>query len=235
MESAQSPANQLFNVYELVEALVRHLPSRTTIHLLRLNKVTNSVIYSSPHTKVAVFCDFFSSAAVRQINHGKYYLRALELLINFHFIQHVPGGHVTERTHHVMFFNKSQARAVLLKSRIQIAASLTLGQALKYAAKIVLDDECAWDPDDPKDNLHSALPANVPSWCYLRFFTFHADENAELDVEMPELEVEYDSRTKRRHAERIQLVEQIRPWKNETLVPIPLARPWYQMNVPASA
>ena len=66
------------------------------------------------------------------------------------------------------------------------AETLTLGAALKIAAKVVLDDIHAWDPDTPNENRDRNLDLSVAK-AYLKFFQFEVDDSAEMDLDSGDL------------------------------------------------
>ena len=82
-------------------------------------------------------------------------------------------------------------RSVLIAAEV-----LTFGAALRIAAKVVLDDIHAWDPDTPNDDRDDGLTLfEIPAKAYLKFFQFEVDEDAEMDLDSDDLKKQwsYDS------------------------------------------
>ena len=95
------------------------------------------------------------------------------------------------------------------------AEALTLGAALKIAAKVVVDDIHAWDADTPDDNSDRKLVLS-PAKAYLKFFQFEVDVDAKMDFNSVDLKKKWTYHSNPRATVSPLLLLRTWPWTKDT-------------------
>ena len=217
--SQKSAAQRVFEVYELVEDIIKDFPAEELLQLQRLDRVVYGVINNSRFRRATLFLDphpFFSPNILLENK-----IQGPPIILN------------SGRGLDICFSNKSQARNVLRSSRTQYSwermyttcpavermiqltylaeeeitlvagatkrswmvektaylriAPSTLGDVLKTAAKIMLEDHTAWDPAMPELDREERHTLGTATMAYLKYFDGAIDANESLDLDLPDV------------------------------------------------
>ena len=217
--SQKSTAQRVFEVYELVEDIIKDFPAEELLQLQRLNRVVLGVINNSRFTRARLFLDPHLSFSPNLLLENK--IQGHPIVLN------------SGRGLNICFSNKSQARNVLRSSRTQYSwermyttcpavermiqlkylaeeeitlvagatkrswmvektahlrvAPSTLGDVLKTAAKIMLEDHTAWDPAMPELDREERHTLGTATMAYLKYFDGAIDANESLDLDLPDV------------------------------------------------